>query len=99
MIEPKYRISEAARSDLDRIWEYTFHQWSKEQADRYYSLIMSEIEFIAGNLTSGKPMNHIKKGYFASYVKSHMILFKRNMETVEVTRVLHQRMDVEFNLD
>ena len=99
MTKPKYRISEAARIDLEKIWEYTFHTWSKEQADRYYSLIMNEIEFIAGNLTSGKPMNHVKKGYFAAYVKSHMILFKRNKETVEVIRVLHQQMDIELNLD
>jgi len=99
MTKVKYRISEAAKSDLDAIWEYTFNKWSKEQADRYYSLIMSEIEFITGNLTSGRPMSHVKKGYFASYVKSHMILFKRNQEIVEVIRVLHQKMDVESNLD
>ena len=99
MTKAKYRISEAAINDLDRIWEYTFHKWSKEQADRYYSLILNEIEFIAGNITSGNPMNHVKKDYFASYVKSHMILFKRNEEVVEVIRVLHQKMDVESNLD
>jgi len=99
MTKAKYRISEAAIGDLDGIWEYTFHKWSKEQADRYYSLIMNEIEFIAGNTTSGKPMNHVKMGYFASYVKSHMILFKKNEEIVEVIRVLHQQMDIESNLD
>jgi toxin ParE1/3/4 len=99
MTKAKYRISETAISDLDGIWEYTFHKWSKEQADRYYSLIMNEIEFIAGNITSGKPMNHVKMGYFASYVKSHMILFKKNEDIVEVIRVLHQQMDIESNLD
>lgn len=99
MTKSKYRISEAARSDLDTIWEYTFQKWSKEQADRYYSLIMNEIEFISENLTSGKPMNHVKKGYFASYVKSHMILFKRNEAIVEVIRILHQRMDIESIVD
>lgn len=99
MTKAKYRISETAIRDLDGIWEYTFHKWSTEQADRYYSLIMNEIEFIAGNVTSGKPMNHVKMGYFASYVKSHMILFKKNEDIVEVIRVLHQQMDIESNLD
>ena len=99
MTKAKYRISKAASSDLDGIWEYTFHKWSKEQADRYYTLIMSEIEFIASNLTSGKPMYHVKKNYFASFVKSHMILFKRNKGIVEIIRILHQKMDVESNLD
>ena len=99
MTKARFRISEAAISDLDGIWEFTLHKWSKKQADRYYYLIMNEIEFIAGNINSGKPMNHVKKGYFASYVKSHMILFKRNKEIVEVIRVLHQKMDIESNLD
>jgi toxin ParE1/3/4 len=71
----------------------------REQADRYYAHIMSEIEFIASNLTSGKPMYHVKKNYFASFVKSHMILFKRNKGMVEIIRILHQKMDVESNLD
>ena len=99
MTRSKYRISKAARSDLDAIWEYTFHKWSKEQADRYYSLIMNEIEFISENITSGKPMNYVKKDYFASFVKSHMILFKRNDAIVEVIRILHQRMDIESIID
>jgi toxin ParE1/3/4 len=99
MTKLNYRISEAARNDLDGIWEYTFQKWSKEQADRYYSLIINEIEFISDNITSGKPMNHVKMGYFASYVKSHMILFQRSEEIVEVIRILHQRMDIESIFD
>jgi toxin ParE1/3/4 len=95
---PKYRISEAAINDLEGIWEYTFLNWSKEQADRYYSLIMNEIEFIAKNISSGKPMNHIKNRYLVSYVKSHMILFKRTEGIAEIIRILHQKMDIESNL-
>jgi toxin ParE1/3/4 len=95
----KYRISEAAINDLDGIWEYTFLKWSKEQADRYHNLIMNEIEFIAKNFSSGKPMNHIKDGYLVSYVKSHMIFFMRKEGVVEIIRILHQKMDVESNLE
>ena len=99
MIIPKYRISEAAINDLEGIWEYTLLNWSKEQADRYHNLIMNEIEFIAKNISSGKPMNHIKDGYLVSYVKSHMIFFMRKEGVVEIIRILHQKMDVESNLE
>jgi len=99
MKKAKYRISETAIEDLEGIWEYTFFNWSKQQADRYHSLIMNEIEFLSENTTSGKLMNHIKKGYLVSYVKSHMIFFKRNEGIVEIIRILHQKMDVESNLD
>ncbi len=99
MKKAKYRISEIAIEDLDGIWEYTFVNWSKAQADRYHGLIISEIVFIAENISSGKPMNQIKQGYSVSYVKSHMILFKRNEGVVEIMRILHQKMDIESNLD
>ena len=95
----KYRISEAAINDLDGIWEYTFLKWSKEQADRYHHLIMNEIEFIAENISCGKPMNHIKDGYLVSFVKSHMTFFKRKEGIIEIIRILHQKMDIESNLE
>jgi len=91
-----YRISEKAIEDLENIWIYTCHKWSVEQADRYYNLIISEIEFIVKNFMVGKSMDHIKSGYRASIVKSHLIFYKKSIDNqVEVIRILHQRMDVE----
>ena len=98
MKKAKYRISATAIKDLEGIWKYTFTNWSKDQADRYHNLLMNEIEFVAENRTSGKSMDQIKEGYLVTYVKSHMIFFKRNEEIVEVIRILHQKMDVESNL-
>jgi toxin ParE1/3/4 len=95
MKKAKYRISATTIKDLDGIWEYTFINWSKDQADRYHNLLMNEIEFVAENRTSGKSMDQIKEGYLVTYVKSHMIFFKRNEGIVEVIRILHQKMDVE----
>ncbi len=46
---PKYRISEKAIEDLEKIWLYTYRKWSLKQADRYHDLIMNEIEFIVSN--------------------------------------------------
>ena len=98
MKKAKYRISKTAIKDLDDIWEYTFLNWSKEQADRYHSLIMNEIQFISENSTSGKSMEHVKEGYLVVYVKSHMILFRRKKGITEIIRILHQKMDIESNL-
>ena len=98
MKKVKYRISESAIKDLEGIWEYTFSNWSKEQADRYHRLIMNEIEFVSENTTSGKSMEHVKEGYLVVYVKSHMIFFKRNKGIIEIIRILHQKMDIESNL-
>lgn len=70
----RFLISEKANQDIERIWLYTCENWSIEQADRYYNLILDEIEFIVENFESGKSVDYIKKGYRASLVKSYIIL-------------------------
>lgn len=97
----KYKISNEAQNDLENIWLYTFNTWSKEQADRYYNLILDEIEFIADNPNSGKDYSHVRKGYLRSRVKSHFIFYKINSKEnlVEIIRILHQQMDIENRLN
>ncbi len=95
-----YFISGKANQDIENIWLYTYETWSLEQTDRYYNLILDEIEFIAKNFESGKPVDYIKKGYRASSVKSHIIFYKKSSRNiVEIIRVLHQKMDIENRID
>ena len=88
-------ISKKAVSDLEEIWLYTIEKWSIEQADRYYNLIFDEINYICKNISAGKSMEHVRKGYRASKVKSHLIFYRVINNTVEVIRILHERMDIE----
>ena len=74
----KYRISEKALNDLEQIWFYTFNKWSKEQADLYHKLIISEIEFIADNFELSCNMDHVRAGYRMSTMKSHMIFYRKS---------------------
>jgi len=96
----RYLISEKANQDIEDIWLYTYENWSPEQADRYYNLILDEIEFIADNFESGKSVDYIKKGYRTSVVKSHIIFYRKSERNiVEIIRVLHQKMDIENRFD
>ena len=88
-------ISKKAVSDLEEIWLYTVEKWSTEQADRYYNLIFDEINYICKNISAGKSMEHVRKGYRASKVKSHLIFYRIINNTIEVIRILHERMDIE----
>jgi len=100
MKKAKFRISEKAVEDLEKIWQYTYETWSKDQANRYYNLLIDEINYISENPNSGRPMDYIKKGYRASIVKSHLIFYRLgDDEIVEVIRILHQMMDVESHLN
>lgn len=93
-----YKISKEATNDLEKIWLYTFENWSVEQADRYFNLIMDEIEYITQNPKSGKDYSEIRKGYFRSKIKSHFIFYKINpkKDEIEIIRILHQQMDIEL---
>jgi toxin ParE1/3/4 len=94
-----YKISSQALIDLEQIWLYTFKNWSIEQADRYYNLLINEMEYVSQNQDSGKSMNHIKNGYRVSKVKSHLIFYKTSSESeIEIIRILHERMDIENRL-
>lgn len=95
-----YKISEEAASDLENIWLYTCNNWSIEQADRYFNLIMDEIEYLTHNPNSAKDFGHIREGYFRSKVKSHFIFFKINapQNSIEIIRILHQNMDIPTRL-
>lgn len=95
-----YKISVKASEDIENIWLYTFENWSLEQADRYISLILNEIEYLADNPKSGKDVNRIRKNYRCSKVKSHLIFYRliEKQSEIEIIRVLHQRMDIENRL-
>ncbi|WP_312324501.1 type II toxin-antitoxin system RelE/ParE family toxin [Soonwooa sp.] len=97
----KYKISKQAEVDLENIWLYTFEEWSQEQADYYYDLIMDEIEYISENPKSGKDYNEVRKGYFRSRVKSHFIFYRIKLkeEKIEIIRILHQQMDVDSHIN
>lgn len=77
MRKETYRISKKAIQDLEDIWLYTFETWSQQQADRYYSLLINEMKYIANNFESGKSMSHIKLDYRAAKVKSQLSFIKK----------------------
>ena len=92
-------MAKKAVSDLEEIWLYTVEKWSAEQADRYYNLIFDEINYICRNINAGKSMEHVRQGYRASKVKSHLIFYRILKDTIEVIRILHERMDIENRLN
>lgn len=96
----KYKISQEANRDIEKIWVYTFKNWSQEQADRYLNLKLNEIEYLAENPKSGQNYNELREGYFRSRIKSHFIFYKINSEKKEIAiiRILHQRMDIDSHL-
>ena len=65
----EYIISEKALEDLNNIWIYTAENWSVEQANRYYNLIVDEIEYVSENFLVTKDFGNVRKNYKFSKVK------------------------------
>ena len=97
----KYKISQEASRDIENIWLYTIEKWSIEQANRYFNLIIDEIEYLAEDPKSGKDYSEVRKGYFRSRIKSHFIFYKINIKNqeIEIIRILHQQMDIKIQLN
>lgn len=94
-----YRFTNEAVKDLEEIWSYAKQKWSFEQADRYYNLIIDEIEFISSNPLLGRSMDYIKEGYKSTKVKSHLVFYKQHeTDTILIVRILHQNMDIRQRL-
>lgn len=89
-------VSSEALSDLEKIWVYTCEKWSKEQADRYYSLLIEEIQFLQSNYNTGKSAEYIRPGYRVSFVKSHILFYKIvDDQKLEIIRILHQSVNID----
>jgi toxin ParE1/3/4 len=94
-----YKFSSKAQSDLINIWEFTLENWSIDQADRYYNLIIDKVKDICKKPDLGRSYNHVRQNYWGVNVKSHIVFYKIGKEEIEVIRILHQRMDLESRLN
>lgn len=95
-----YILSKEAEHDLEKIWLYTFENWSIEQADRYLNLLLDEMNYLCLKPNSGVAFGNIRKGYWRTKVKSHFIFYKINnkKDELEIIRILHEMMDIENHL-
>jgi len=92
----EYRLTNQAVEDLNEIWNYTFDEWSEEQADKYYEILIRFCQQIARHPEAGKNYDGISPDLFGLKANRH-IIFYRKIETdlVEIIRILHEQMDLK----
>ena len=94
-----FELKKLALKDINNIWPYTAEQWSNNQANKYYKLILNEIDSICKNPEIGRSIQEVKNHHRVKLVKSHLIVYKVQAETIYVDRILHQQMDIENQLN
>ena len=95
---PGYTLSPAAQVDIENIWNCTAKRRGKTQAERYTRELQAACEALIDSSRVGLPANDIRSSYRKAAVDSHMTFYRLQENTVEVIRMLHQRMDVERHL-
>jgi toxin ParE1/3/4 len=91
-----YIITNKAVDDLTKIWEYTYEVWSENQADKYYNELLSDCQLIAENQNFGKIYHEISEEIFGYKSGRHILFYRKINDTkIEITRVLHSRMDLK----
>ena len=92
----KYIFTNKAVEDLTKIWDYTYEVWSESQADKYYEELLENCQNVAENQNYGKNYYEIDSDIFGYKYGQHIIFFRKLNETkIEVTRILHSRMDLK----
>ena len=61
-----FLLTNKAVDDLSEIWNYTFEEWSENQADKYYFQLLSDCKELARNQNLGKNYSEISKEIFTS---------------------------------
>jgi toxin ParE1/3/4 len=88
-----YRLTPAARRDLSEIWDFTEERWDAGQAEKYLTEIQAAIERITVDPYRGRACDEIRPEYHRYSIGSHLVFFTVSSDTVDVVRILHQRMD------
>ncbi|MCG8702053.1 MAG: type II toxin-antitoxin system RelE/ParE family toxin [Bacteroidales bacterium] len=90
----EYKLTNKAVEDLTKIWDYTFDKWSEKQADKYYNMLLENCQEIANDPSIGKDYEGIKDRLFGFKANRHIIFYRKsNDKPIEITRILHERMD------
>jgi toxin ParE1/3/4 len=92
-------LRQEAIDDLNDIWDYTFANWSENQADKYYSLIKFACKQIGQNPELGRIYNEINENLLGLKTGKHIIFYHLiSNDEIEVIRILHERMDLKIRL-
>jgi len=96
----KYQLTQKAIKDLTDIWNYTYDNWSEQQADKYYKILMENCQKIADNPELGKNYDGIVKELYGFKVNRHIIFYRKFInKPAEITRILHERMDLKSRIN
>jgi toxin ParE1/3/4 len=86
------RVSRAARRDLVEIGRFTLERWGEDQCRRYLAQLDGRMRELARDPEQGRRCDELKPGYWRCAEARHVIFYRVSSKSVDVIRVLHERM-------
>ncbi len=92
----KYTLTNKAVADLSDIWNYTVINWSENQADKYYFMLVDACQELAEGKIAGKNYSEINPEILGFKTGQHIVFYRKITEAeIEITRILHFQMDLK----
>ena len=96
---PGFHLTQAAKADLKDIGRYTQNKWGRAQRDKYLAMLDGCFQDLADEPLKGRDCSDIREGYRKYSAGRHVIFYHQILtDTIEIVRILHDRMDVEQQL-
>lgn len=92
-------LRQKAIDDLNDIWNYTFEQWSDNQANKYYASLKIACHEIGENPELGREYFGISRNLLGFKTGKHIIFYHWiTANEIEIIRILHESMDLKNRL-
>ncbi|MHA1564320.1 MAG: type II toxin-antitoxin system RelE/ParE family toxin [Alphaproteobacteria bacterium] len=83
-----YRLSNAAGSDIDRLFVFGFTRFGLKQADSYVEGLYERLDDLAENPERWQAVAHIRAGLRCSKYGSHSIYYRIEPAEIVILRIL-----------
>lgn len=89
----EYRLSSAAISDLDAIWDYSVRIWSVGQAETYIRAIANDMCLLVRHPEIARERLEIRPPVRVYRSGSHLILYRIEDSWLDLLRIVHARQN------
>ena len=84
----RYRLSNKALNDLERIYVYGITTFGLDQADRYYDGLLGRLQKIADNPEHTQAIDNVWPGLRRSVYQSHAVYYLMQRDDIQIVRIL-----------
>jgi len=86
-------LSRQAERDLENILQYTYETYGERQQQIYADALHEALALLTDNPGLGHRRSDLSERHLAFRVEHHFVVYTVSSQTVNVSRILYERMD------